>query len=127
MISKEMFDEFFLEGIAGECRHYGRSIYHLDGPGALRHLDSILSIPELDAVQWVPGAGRDQCKSWMDLYKKILAAGKSIVVYPQTKGDFLALMDNLPAKGLCIMFNGAANEDDAKDIMKFVEKWGRSK
>ncbi len=59
MISQRMFDEFFLPGIIRECQFFDRSIYHLDGPGALRHLDLILAIPELDALQWVFGAGNE--------------------------------------------------------------------
>ena len=59
MISTEMFEEIFVPGLAEECRFLDRSIYHLDGPGALRHLDTILAIPDLDALQFVPGAGNE--------------------------------------------------------------------
>jgi hypothetical protein len=30
---------------------------NLDGPGTLPHLEDILGISEIDAIQWVPGAG----------------------------------------------------------------------
>ena len=125
MISQRMFDEFFLEGIADECRHYGKSIYHLDGPDAIRHLDSLLSIPELNAVQWVPGAGREQCTPWLGVYKKILSAGKSVIAYPQSLNDLRFLMDNLPARGLCVSMWDIKNEDEAKDLMKIIEGWPR--
>ncbi len=48
-----MFEEVFLPGIIEECSFYERTIYHLAGPGALKHLDSLLEIKELDAIQWV--------------------------------------------------------------------------
>jgi hypothetical protein len=35
-----------------------RTFYHLDGIGQLHHLDLVLSIAELDGVQWVPGDGK---------------------------------------------------------------------
>ena len=123
MISKEMFDEFFLEGIIDECRHYGKSIYHLDGPGALRHLDSLLAIPELNAVQWMPGAGVESCLPWLDVYKKILSAGKSLITYPYNMEDLRFLMDNLPARGLCIQMWNAENEESAKELMQQIKKW----
>lgn len=78
MISKEMFDRHFLPGIQQECKFYERSIYHLDGPGALRHLDSLLDIPELDAVQWVCGAGNEGFARWRAVYQRIQAAGKGV-------------------------------------------------
>jgi hypothetical protein len=52
----------------GWSRHVERTIYHLDGPGALRHLDRLLAIPELDCAQWIQGAdlsavpGREQAE-----------------------------------------------------------------
>ena len=70
MISTRMFEDVFLPGLVDECRFLDRSIYHLDGPGALRHLDSILAIPELDALQWVFGAGNEGFHRWVEVYRK---------------------------------------------------------
>ncbi len=67
MISSAMFDEVFRPGIVEECRFLEASIYHLDGPGALRHLDSLLSIRELNAVQWVYGAGHGRASDWLSV------------------------------------------------------------
>ena len=57
LISASMYGEFFLEELVNEINYLDYSIYHLDGPDALKHLDMILEIPRLNAVQWVPGAG----------------------------------------------------------------------
>ena len=124
MISSDMFNEFFLEGLAEECRHYKQSVYHLDGPGALQHLDALLEIPELNAIQWVPGAAEEPVLPWIDLFKKILAAGKSVMAYPHSIKDLRYLIDNLPAKGLCVQIMwDVENEDNARDIMKLIGKW----
>lgn len=123
MISTAMFEEFFLEGIIAECRHYGHSIYHLDGPGALRHLDTLLAIPELDAVQWVPGAGNEEVSRWMDVYKRVLAAGKGLQITTAHPRDLDLLMEHLPAKGLWLCMHGADDEDAARAVMKKIERW----
>ena len=123
MISTDMFNEFFLEGIIEECRHYKRSLYHLDGPGSLRHLDTLLAIPELNAIQWVPGAGQEWVYPWLDVFKKTQAAGKSIIAYPRSMDELRFLMDNLPARGLCISLWNIENEGNAQDMMKLIEKW----
>ena len=125
MISTKMFEEFFLDGLVQECKHYDKSVYHLDGPGALRHLDTLLGIKELNAIQWVPGDGQERVKPWIDVFKRILAAGKSVMAYPANMADLQLLMDNLPAKGLYIQMWGVGNEDEARDLMKIVEKWKR--
>ncbi len=83
MISEALFDEVFLPGIAEECRFFEASIYHLDGPNALRHLDRLLAIPELNAIQWVYGAGNGRVSDWMPVYKKVQAAGKGFQLHPE--------------------------------------------
>jgi len=123
MISKDMFDEFFLPGIIDECRHYDKSIYHLDGPGAIQHLDSLLSIAELNAFQWVPGAGQEQIRPWHDMFKKMLAAGKSIITYPQNMDDLRFLMENFEPKGLYVHLWHMQNENEAQDMLKLCESW----
>ena len=83
MMSEDMFNEFELPYLRKQCRILDNVIYHLDGPGAVRHLDSILSIDEINAVQWVPGSGSpgnaDQC--WYHLYDKIVQKGKGLYVF----------------------------------------------
>ncbi|MFW5860217.1 MAG: hypothetical protein ACOCYP_09345 [Planctomycetota bacterium] len=76
MISPAMFDRFVRPELAASCRRLDRSFYHLDGPGQLPHLDSILSIAELDGVQWIPGTGQPPCEDWPEIYTRIRAAGK---------------------------------------------------
>ena len=57
MIAPDQFDEFVKPELAASCRRMVNGFYHLDGPGQLPHLDSLLTIPELKGVQWVYGEG----------------------------------------------------------------------
>jgi len=76
MISTAMFEEFVRPELAATCRRLGNSFYHLDGIGALPHLDSLLRIPELKGVQWVCGDGQKPPEQWPEVYQRVLAAGK---------------------------------------------------
>ena len=44
-------------------------------------MDALLEIKELNAIQWTPGVGEPQGGDprWYDLYKRIIAGGKSIM------------------------------------------------
>jgi hypothetical protein len=117
-----LFDEIFLPGIARECRFLDRSIYHLDGPGALRHLDTILDIPELDAVQWVPGAGREIFSKWVPVYQKIQAAGKGILVYCEVS-DLELVMQTLKPKALALAISNVPDRETGENILSALEKW----
>jgi 5-methyltetrahydrofolate--homocysteine methyltransferase len=80
MISPQMFDEFAKPELVATCGRLPRAFYHLDGPGQLSHLDSLLAIDDLDGVQWVPGAGNPGCSEWPEVYHTIHAAGRKIQV-----------------------------------------------
>jgi hypothetical protein len=123
MVSKAMFDDVFLPGIAAECRFFDRSIYHLDGPGALRHLDSILEIRELDAVQWVCGAGNEGFTRWAHVYRKIQNAGKGIVIYPELE-ELPAVFEALRPEGVYFArVGGVGDRETAEEALKRIEKW----
>jgi hypothetical protein len=122
MISKEMFDDVFLSGIIGECKHMEASIYHLDGPEALRHLDSLLEIKELNAIQWVYGAGQGRASDWMHIYKKCQAAGKGLQIFLELDEiDFF--MENLKPEGLWISIKNVKNREEAECVIKKIERW----
>lgn len=125
MVSNKMYREFFLDGIAAECRFLDRSIYHLDGPNALRHLDSILSIPELRAVQWVRGAGSEGFPKWVPVYQNIQAAGKSIIVYCDV-ADLELLMETLSPRGLAIEISDVATVEMGEKILSRLETWTKN-
>ncbi|MBQ8955091.1 MAG: hypothetical protein IJ048_13355 [Clostridia bacterium] len=123
MISKEMYDEVFLPGIRQECAFYERSIYHLDGPGALRHLDSLLEIPELDAVQWVCGAGNEGYHRWVGVYQKIQRAGKGIQLMCDVK-DLDEVFETLRPEGVWFSsISGVNDRDTAEYAVKRIERW----
>ena len=80
MLSPKCFDEFVLPYLARQCTRLDNSIYHLDGSNAMLHLDSILSISDLTALQFTPEPGQPDCTNaiWYDMYDKTAAAGKSL-------------------------------------------------
>ena len=77
MISEEMFREFAIPCLQSEGNDNDAFVYHLDGPGAIRHLPALCELEALDLVCYVPGQpgqlGREAEKS---LYATIDALGK---------------------------------------------------
>ncbi len=76
MIGNPMFREFVLDTIRRDTERLDHVIYHLDGIGELNHLDDLLALPGVSAIQWEPGAGNPYGMYWLDVYRKIDAAGK---------------------------------------------------
>ncbi|MEZ4556406.1 MAG: hypothetical protein R2854_08155 [Caldilineaceae bacterium] len=57
MISPAMFEGFVRPYLAAQCAQLDFAMYHLDGTNALQHLDILLDMPEIDAIEWTPQAG----------------------------------------------------------------------
>ncbi len=125
MISTEMFSEFVLPELLQEIEWLDATIFHLDGPGALKHLDALLEIPGLDGIQWVYGAGQPTASHWIPVLKKIQKAGKLIQVYIEPN-DLDALLENLEPEGVMYVAS-VKTEQDAKDILKKAETAYRKK
>ena len=81
MIGPEMFDEFVKPELEASCRRLTNAFYHLDGRGQLPHLDSILTIPDLNGIQWIPGRGSPDSRHWPEVFRKIRDAGKLVQIY----------------------------------------------
>jgi hypothetical protein len=118
MISKDMYRKFCLPHLLDFIDAMEYAFYHLDGIGAIKHLDTLLAIPKLRVIQWVPGAGKERLSDWYELIRKILAAEKSIQVFakPWEVDD---LVKNVGARGLLITLD--ATEEEA---LWLVDKYG---
>jgi hypothetical protein len=122
MISPRMFDDIFLESIVDECRHYEASLYHLDGPDALRHLDTLLAIPKLSAVQWVYGAGNGRASDWLDVYNRCQTAGKGIQLGIEPD-ELDTIMEHLRPAGVWLSVSGVGNREEGEAILTRVAEW----
>ncbi len=76
MISPAMYREFEVPYLRQEMARLDAAEYHLDGPGAIKHLPALCEIEELDIVQWVPGSGFGEAQDWTWLYDRIDQLGK---------------------------------------------------
>lgn len=124
MISEEDFRRFAQPYLREQAQKIDYTLYHLDGVDAMRHVDAILEIEELNAVQWTPGVGEPQGGDprWYDLYKRILAGGKSIMANWVTLAELEPLLDNVGNQGLHINID-FKSEKDVETALKIVEKF----
>jgi len=121
MISPEQFEEFALPIIKDETKHMTHNIFHVDGKGVANHIDYILSIPEINAIQWVQGMGKDMpIMQWVPFIKKIQEAGKSVVVDLQLT-ELESFMAEVSPKGILLCI--AAGAEIQSEIIKRVERW----
>jgi hypothetical protein len=93
MLSPQQFIDFQIPVLAEMCQRLSYTIYHLDGVEAVKHLDALLALEDLDVIQWTPGAGRPPVgdPAWYPLYRRILEAGKRVFLLGLTADQALGL------------------------------------
>jgi hypothetical protein len=120
-LSPEMFEEFFLPHIRAQAEWLDNAVYHLDGPDAIRHLDLLLDIPEIKAIQWVPGAGAPPQTQWISLHQRVQAAGKGLVLGVE-QWEVEPLLRELSPEGLLLQTH-CDSEEEARRLVESVIKW----
>jgi hypothetical protein len=127
MVGKPQFNEFIENTLRKEAQLIERAFYHLDGPGAVRHLDTILECG-FDGIQWIPGAGAKSLDSgeWDEIYKKVKAKNKLLQVYIYGKEelhciDYIVDVLNGDTSGLAFICSG--NEEDQEEFIKYLDKY----
>ena len=66
--------------LARQAATVGRALFHLDGPDAAKHIDALLEVPELQAIQFTPGAQSPSAMRWIPMMKKIRRSGRSVQI-----------------------------------------------
>lgn len=119
LISPEMARRFVIPALEDEASYLDHSVYHLDGPDSLVHLDDILAISKIDVIQWVPGTGQPPLIKWMDLLRKIQASGKGLHIYGLPEEVKMFHRELKPERVLYDV--SAASQSEAEDLIKWLE------
>lgn len=122
MFSPDMFRQFVVPALTEQCEWLDYSMYHLDGTQCICHLDALLEIEALDAVEWTPQAGIEGGADprWYEMYKKILAAGKSVQIINVDTDSIQRILDTLGPEGvyLSLRINRYEEAEKASEIIE---------
>jgi len=124
MFSPAMFRRFVVPALTAQCEWLDYSIFHLDGHQCIRHLDALLEIEALDAIEWTPDpmVPRAPDPHWYEMYRRILAAGKSLQVISARIDEVVPLLDALGTRGVYIR-TGTKIEAEAEALLRKVEPY----
>jgi 5-methyltetrahydrofolate--homocysteine methyltransferase len=132
MISPAMFEKFVLPSLDKATTAIGRAVYHLDGPGEIPHLDMILSLKHVHAIQWVPlpnpptgqpGYVYQDFASPMaiDIYKRTLAAGKKLCLLMVDPSQIGTIYDAVGSDGIYIHTH-CQTRKSADELINYARK-----
>jgi 5-methyltetrahydrofolate--homocysteine methyltransferase len=127
-MSPTMFDSYVRPSLEREAAFLDRAVYHLDGPDAVKFLDSILDIGRIHGIQWVPGdTGVPESSvahdKWFPIYEK--TRKKEM---PGAHGceaeEIEKILSRISSKGL-FLTTVCNSEDEAEELLRLVGKWSR--
>lgn len=130
LISPAQFRNLVLPSLRKQTEQLDHSLYHLDGPDAIRHVDALMELEDLDALQWTCGAGQPDggYEGWYGIYDKVRGVGKSLWVqlYDGGVGDWIAscdrLVDRYGSAALYFLYPGMT-EKDAEILLMHADKY----
>lgn len=131
LMSPVQFKEFIVNSLREQAGKLDNVLYHLDGPDAIKHLDALMEIEEIDALQWTSGDyGPDgTLEEWDEIYDKARRAGKSlwIKVYTGEVDDWIRNVDRLVQKygshSILLYFDPMPMKDAEKLLSYAEEHW----
>lgn len=123
MISPEMFRDFVKPSLTEQCAWLDYPVFHLDGTQCICHLDHILDIAPLKAVEFTPNTDEPgQHERWFPLYKRILDAGKSVQILGGGVHDIEPVLKAIGSKGVQIY--GSINTiEEIEAAARIGDRW----
>jgi hypothetical protein len=129
MLSPGDFRNFIQPSLREQAKKLDTVLYHLDGADSIRHMDALMEIEEIDALQWTSGDfGPDgTLEDWYQIYDKARAAGKSlwVKVYSGELGDWIRNVDKLVKRygsHSLFMHFPEMSMQEAEKLLNYAEK-----
>lgn len=125
MISREMFDDFAAPELRRQSSRIDHVMFHLDGTQAIQHLDTLLQIDEIDAIEYTAQAGIESGghARWWPLYRRIIEAGKSVQALDVRPDEVAPLLNAIGTKGVYLHVTGARTAADLEDLERIVQRY----
>ncbi|MFP4382675.1 MAG: hypothetical protein ACLFST_00180 [Spirochaetia bacterium] len=120
MVGPEHFKELILPSLRDQAKRAGRCSYHLDGPGASVHAESLAGAEEIDVIQYTPGAGTPSAMAKIEMYKMIQERGKPVIVMSPAE-EVPQLVKELDPRGTVIFPEGLKSRSEADELLEMVK------
>lgn len=129
LMSPDQFRDFIQESLKIQAAKADCVLYHLDGPDAIKHMEALMEVDEIDALQWTSGdMGPDgTLEEWYPIYDKAIMAGKSlwVKVYSGEFEDWIKNVDRIVKRygsHSLFLFFPEMSLEQANNLIEYADK-----
>lgn len=115
LVGPDDFEECCLPSLRRQAEHAGRICFHLDGPQAARHAETLGKQDWIHTVQYSPGAGTPSALEKVDMLRGLQEAGKPVIVITP-KHEAAELAKKLDPRGLAIWVDQNLSHSEADEF-----------
>ena len=126
VLSPKLFEELVIPELEALGKYLEYIVWHLDGPDEIKHLDFLLELPQVKAIQWCQGSGKPSPAHWLPMLKIIRSHKKSLILRPESREEIKTLLEELSPEGLFfdVKFDVKTTEE-AQALIKTVEDFSK--
>lgn len=116
MLSPAMFKQFAMPELEREAAFFDYALWHLDGPEQICHLDLIMSVPQIKAIQWADNPYAPSLR-YVDMFRRIKSAGRSVICSVRSADEAIELTREVGKDGLAICVTGLREQQELEQLL----------
>ncbi len=116
LIGPDDFKQVCMPSLKEQARRAGLCVFHLDGPDAARHAETLAEDPDITAVQYTPGAGTPSALAKLPMFR-MLQQHKVPLFVECDHDEVRQLAEALDPAGLAIRVSGLATAQQADSLI----------
>jgi hypothetical protein len=121
MFSPDLFGEFVVPRLLDKTAEMEAAVYHWDGPGELAHLDHLLSVPRIRALEYVsvPADPPNSSLHWLPYYRRIAESGRGVLLRVGNADEIIELSRKMPAERLAFSIHRPSVDEARRFLAEF--------
>lgn len=121
LIGPQDFKQICMPALTEQARKAGLCVFHLDGPDAARHAETLAEDPDITAVQYTPGAGTPSALAQLPMFR-MLQQHRTPLFLDAPADEVKQLAEQLDPAGLAIRASGLTTPQQAQDLIDWRDR-----
>ena len=121
LIGPQDFDQVCMPSLKEQAKRAGLCVFHLDGPEAARHAETLAKDPDITAVQFTAGAGTPSALAKVEMFRMIQQHATPLFIECPA-AEIRELTQALPPRGVAYRVLDLKSPSEAADLVAWRDR-----